>query len=371
MFRYLTAGESHGEKLVGIIEGLPANLEINLEKINHQLRKRQEGYGRSNRMKLESDKINIISGISDNKTTGNPLSFFIENKGRNIVLDKVLKPRPGHADLVGYLKYNQEGSRNILERASARETATRVAVGAICREFLSTFKIEIYSHVTRIGQVETSLNYYNNLKLESLKLEQELNVISESDREKMIGEIERAKITGDSIGGEIEIIICGAPIGLGSYTNWDRKLDGKLAFALMSIQGIKSVSIGSLKDEKNYEGSHFHDEIEYDEFYRHTTNNAGGIEGGMSNGEDIVIRVNMKPIPTLKKGLKTVDVVTKQEDMTNYERSDVCAVSAASVVCENVVAITIMEEFLKVFGGDFLEEIKSNYENYKKYLGDK
>ncbi len=370
MVRFLTGGESHGESLTGIIDGIPANLYIDMGYINEQLKRRQKGFGRSLRMELESDEVNILSGVSKNLTTGSPITISIKNKGTNIELVEVTKPRPGHGDLVGALKYNQKGGRNILERASARETAMRVALGSICKLILKEFNINIYSHVINIGGINSSINYYNKLKIEELIRADESNirVIDKDSEEKMIKKIQEAKDKGDTLGGVIEVIVKNVPIGLGSHTNWDTKLDGRLAGACISIQGIKGVEFGLGSVAASTLGSEFHDEIFYDNKYKRRTNKAGGIEAGISNGEDIVIRVTMKPIPTLKKPLETVDMITKEKTTAQFERSDVCAVPSASIVAESMIAYILADELIKKFGGDSLEETKINYFNYLKYL---
>lgn len=370
MIRFLTAGESHGNCLIGIIEGIPANLYLDIDFINNELKRRQGGFGRSDRMKIENDKVKILSGVNNNLTTGNPISILIENRGRNIELVEITKPRPGHGDLVGALKYNQKGGRNILERASARETAMRVALGSICKLLLRELNISIYSHVINIGGVVGEINYYNGLNLDDLDLadKSELRVLDKESEKKMIKKIEEAKEEGNSLGGTIEIIGINIPVGLGSHINWERKLDARLAAALMGIQGIKAVEIGLGTYASKVYGSSFQDEIIYTDKYRRKTNNAGGIEAGISNGEDIVLRATMKPIPTLRQPLETVDMITKEKALAQFERSDVCAVPSASIVAENMVAYIIADEILRKFGGDFIEELILNYNNYIKYL---
>ncbi len=375
MVRFLTAGESHGEKLTGIIEGFPANIEIDINRVNKELTRRQLGYGRSARMAIEKDEIEVLSGLSKGKTTGNPISFTIKNRGRNIPLEEVFKPRPGHSDLVGLIKYNQEGARNILERASARETATRVGVGAFCKEFLRVFNIEIYSHVISLGRSKSEINYYNGLRMEAFDLvdSSPIRTVDKNFEKRAIGEIEGAKLDGNSLGGQVELIVKNLPLGLGSYVNWDRKLDGKISQSLMGIQGIKAVEFGQGTRSGSIDGASYQDEIFYEKgrgFLRRQ-NFAGGIEGGMSTGDDLVIRLTMKPIPTLKKGLATIDINTKQEAKTRYERSDITAVPACSVVAENVVAIVLMDEFLRVISGDFKEEIVERYNKYMEYVREK
>ncbi len=370
MIRFLTAGESHGTCLIGIIEGIPANLYLDIDFINNELKRRQAGYGRSQRMKIENDQVKILSGVNGNLTTGNPISILIENRGRNIELVEITKPRPGHGDLVGALKYNQIGGRNILERASARETAMRVAIGSICKLLLKELNIFINSHVINIGGVESKINYYSGLKSEDLKLADEsiIRVIDKESEKKMIEIIEEAKEEGNSLGGRIEIIGRNLPVGLGSHISWDRKLDARLAAALMSIQGIKAVELGLGTTASELKGSVFQDEIIYTDKFSRKSNNAGGIEAGISNGEDLVLRATMKPIPTLRKALETVDMITKEKALAQFERSDICAVPSASIVAENMVAFVIADEILRKFGGDFMEELKINYNNYVDYL---
>ncbi len=370
MIRFLTGGESHGYSLTGIIEGIPANLYIDIDYINMELRRRQGGFGRSDRMKIENDEVRILSGVNNNLTTGSPITISIENRGRNIELVEVTKPRPGHGDLVGALKYNQAGGRNILERASARETAMRVALGSICKLFLKEFNISILSHVINIGGVEGEVNYYNGLRIEDLRQVDKscIRVVHKESEKKMIKVIEEAKEEGNSLGGTIELIGVNIPVGLGSHINWERKLDSRLTAAIMSIQGIKAVEVGLGTITAQKKGSEFHDEIIYSTKYKRKTNNAGGIEAGISNGEDIVLRATMKPIPTLRRPLETVDMVTKEKANAQFERSDVCAVPSASIVAENMVAYIIADEIVRKFGGDFMEETIVNYNNYLSYL---
>lgn len=367
MIRFLTSGESHGKALMGIIEGFPSNLNFNREYINNELQRRQKGYGRSDRMGIEKDEIEVLSGVNKGYTTGNPIGILIGNRGTNIDLVEVTRPRPGHGDLAGALKYNQKGSRNVLERASARETAMRVAVGGICKLFLNEFNIQIYSHVIQIGGIESNKNYYDGIDKEDLiKAEESIvRVLDTQTEKKVIQKIDEAKAKGDTLGGVIEIIGTNIPIGLGSYTHWDRKLDGRIAQSIMSIPGIKGVEFGIGFDSSNKLGSKVHDEIYYDgtRYYRQT-NHAGGIEGGVSNGEDIVLKCVMKPIPTLKKPLKTVDMETKETAFAQFERSDVCAVPSASIVAENMLAHVLANEIIFKFGGDSIEEIRASYESY-------
>ena len=325
MLKYFTAGESHGKCLTGIIEGFPSNVPIDIEKINTDLKRRQMGYGRGDRMKIEQDSIEILSGIRDGKTLGSPIAFFIQNRDYvnwkkymdpiKIEDDskKVTKPRPGHADLCGAIKYNFTDIRNVLERSSARETAARVAIGSITKQLMNYFDIDVVSHVTAIGSVSLKENIWDIGKIKDAD-KSPVRCIDKNTEKKMIDEIEEAKKAGDSLGGIFEIHITGVPAGLGSYVQWNRKLDAKLAYNLMSIQGIKTVEIGEGFNNSKLRGSEVHDEILYDpqKGYHRKTNRAGGIEGGMSNGENIVVRCCMKPIPTLHKPLQSVDIETKE-----------------------------------------------------------
>ena len=378
MLRYLTAGESHGKSLVGIIEGFPSNVKIDADAINKNLSRRQVGYGRGGRMKIETDKIEILSGVRGGKTIGSPISFQIENKDYQnwipymnpIEIDnitkRVSKPRPGHADLTGIMKYNFDDIRNVLERSSARETATRVAVGSMAQQLLNNFGIQVFSHVVSIGNVELENKDYDLSQIKNAD-SSEVRCIDKDTEQKMIEEIKKSKEEGDSLGGVFEIVITGVPHGLGSYVQWDRKLDARLAYALMSIQAIKGVEIGYGFENAMKKGSSVHDEIFYNDeqgYYR-TTNKAGGIEGGMSNGENIIIRCAKKAIPTLYKPLKSVDIDTKESFEASIERSDTCAVPAASIVGEMVAITVIAEEFLKKFSGDSLEEILEKWKLYK------
>ncbi len=377
MLRILTAGESHGKGLVGIIEGLPSNLAIDIEKVNMDLARRQSGYGRGGRMSIEKDTIEIIAGMRGGKTLGSPLAFMIENRdfenwrqymdpiGENSEDRRVTKARPGHADLTGVQKYNFSDVRNVLERSSARETALRVAAGSILKQLMAVFGIKVASHVTAIGAVSISTQADFGRLAEADA--SEVRCIERAAEAEMISAIKAAKAAGDSLGGTFEIQVTGVPVGLGSYVQWDRKLDAKLAYQLMSIQGIKGVALGEGFDSSKKLGSEVHDEIFYshEKGYFRKTNRAGGIEGGMSNGEAIVIHCAMKPIPTLYKPLKTVDIESLESVEASVERSDCCAVPAASVVGEMVAITVIAQEFLRKFGGDSVEEI---YKRWKDYI---
>lgn len=383
--RYLTAGESHGPQLTAIIEGMPSNLQITAEAIDFQLQRRQKGYGRGLRMQIEKDTIQIKGGIRHGKTTGAPIALVVENNDwthwtkvmgaepveeDSEVRRRIQRPRPGHADLNGGLKYNQKDLRNILERSSARETTIRVACGAVARELLAEFGIKVAGQVLRIGDVEA---IRSNLPLDELSRiteESPVRVVDKDAEERMIAAIVAAKADGDTLGGYVEVIIEGLPVGLGSHVQWDRKLDGRIAQAVLSIQAFKGVEFGIGFEAGRLRGSKVHDEIKYTPehgFYR-STNNAGGIEGGMTTGEPIIVRGVMKPISTLYKPLQSVDIDSKEAFTAQVERSDTCAVPAAGVVLENVVAWEVAHAFLDKFGGDSIEEIHANLKSYKEQL---
>ncbi|OZB94863.1 chorismate synthase [Paenibacillus sp. XY044] len=379
--RYLTAGETHGPQLTAIIEGLPSQLKLDFEAINFQLARRQKGHGRGRRMQIEKDTANIVGGVRHGYTTGAPVAIVVENKdwaswsnimnvepieGSDEEKRRVHRPRPGHADLNGGLKYNHKDLRNVLERSSARETAARVACGAIARQFLEAFGIKVAGQVIRIGEIEAPAN---NLSVDELIERTEASSVRVVDPEteaKMEAYIDEIKKEGDSIGGIVECVVEGVPVGLGSYVQYDRKLDGRIAQAVMSINAFKGVEIGIGFEAGVLRGSQVHDEILYEEGkgYTRASNRLGGFEGGMTNGMPVVVRGVMKPIPTLYKPLQTVDIDTKEPYTAQVERSDACAVPAASVVMEHVVAWEIAKAFLEKFGGDSMDEIKANYENY-------
>ncbi len=391
MLRYFTAGESHGPQLTAIIEGLPAGITIKECSINTDLARRQGGYGRGGRMQIEKDTVEILSGVRWGETLGSPVTLCIKNRDWPNWQDKmspyeeyrddnirVTRPRPGHADLPGAMKYNHRDVRNLLERSSARETAIRVAVGSCAKSLLREFGINVYGFVTEIAGIQALRA--NNVEVEELYILTQDSDLFTFDTEaalRMKKKIDEAKEAGDTLGGVIEVNVCGVPAGLGSHVQWDRKLDARLAMALMSIQAIKGVEVGIGFEVAKRPGSLVHDEIYYDNtrvqcgeqsgFFRNT-NNAGGIEGGISNGEPIIVRAAMKPIPTLYKPLKSVDIDSKEPFEATVERSDVCAVPAAAVVAEAVVAIEIANAFLEKFGGDSISEIKRNYQGYLDYL---
>ena len=386
MLRYLTAGESHGKGLVAILEGMPAGLKLSSKDIDQELRRRQAGYGRGKRMKIEKDEVEIISGVRLGKTLGSPIALLVKNldwenwrqlmmvEDREVIsqnISPLTRPRPGHADLAGALKYNFDDLRNVLERASARETAVRVAVGAICKQFLSQFGIEIYSRVIQIGRIK-DVNQWQPIKASYQIIEDSpLRCLNKRAEAEMIALIDSAKEKGDTLGGVFEVVILNLPVGLGSYVQWDLKLDARLAYALMSIQAIVGVEIGSGFMAAEKFGSQVQDEIFYEKsehrFFRRS-NNAGGIEGGMSNGEPIILRAVMKPISTLAQPLSSIDIVSKKPVKAMKERADVCALPAASVIGEAVAAFELARAMQEKFGGDSLAELKRNYSGYLDYL---
>jgi len=379
MLRFLDAGESHGKCLLGIIEGFPAGLSLNEKNINLDLKRRQGGYGRGERMKIEQDRVEMLSGLVEGETIGSPLSLMIKNKDWENWQDKkypsLTIPRPGHADFAGAIKYGFEDVRNVLERASARQTAMRVAIGSVAQQFLKEFNLNIYSYVLRIGQVKARriTSFSPEIKAEINK--SPVYCIDGIASIGMCREIDRAREKGDTLGGVFEVVITGVPIGLGSYVEWDRRLDARLASALMSIPGVKAVEIGEGVEASKKKGSTVHDEIFTQEeqrknssrYYR-KTNRAGGIEGGVTNGEEVVIRAYLKPIPTLINPLRSIDFATKKETKAIYQRSDICVIPAASVVGEAVAAWEIATAFLDKFTGDSLLEIKENYKKYGEKL---
>ena len=383
--RFLTAGETHGPQLTTIIEGLPSNLELDFDALNFQLHRRQKGYGRGRRMQIEKDTAQILGGVRHGYTTGAPLALVVQNndwkhwqnimnvepiEGNDEAKRRVHRPRPGHADLNGGLKYNLKDLRNVLERSSARETTVRVAVGAIARQFLAQFGVKVAGQVIRIGEIEAPPH---NLSIDELIDRTEassVRVVDEETEKKMEAYIDEIKKEGDSIGGIVECIIEGLPVGLGSHVQYDRKLDGRIAQGVMSINAFKGVEVGIGFEAGELRGSQVHDEIMYSEErgYHRATNRLGGFEGGMTNGMPIVVRGVMKPIPTLYKPLQSVDIDTKEAFTAQVERSDACAVPAASVVMEHVVTWEVAKAFLEKFGGDSMEEIHANYQNYLKQL---
>ncbi|AQS56670.1 chorismate synthase [Novibacillus thermophilus] len=382
--RYLTAGESHGPQLTVIIEGMPSNVPISIDAINEQLARRQKGYGRGNRMNIEKDEVHVYSGIRFGKTTGAPITLVIENKDWKRWKDvmsvednvdnkdkrRVSRPRPGHADLNGAIKYDHRDMRNVLERSSARETAARVAVGAVARQLLHHCGIDIAGHVVRIGSAGTVPT--PDIPLEELRQRSEASPVRCIDKEleaKMIEVIDKAKAEGDSVGGVVEVIAEGVPVGLGSHVHWDRKLDARLARAVISVQAFKGVEFGIGFEAGEKMGSQVHDEIAWSEdrgYYR-KTNRLGGFEGGMTSGAPIVVRGVMKPIPTLYKPLKSVDIDSKETFDASIERSDNCAVPAASVVVEGVVSWEIACVLCDKFSRDTLTDLLDDLAAYRRY----
>lgn len=387
--RYLTAGESHGRELTAIIEGMPAGLDVASSDIDRELARRQSGYGRGARMKIETDRAEITSGIRHGKTLGSPIALVVKNRDwenwTEIMSPEaaaaasdsraVTRPRPGHADLTGGLKYGHRDLRNVLERSSARETTMRVAAGSIARRLLDEFGIGVYSWVTEIGGVKAEFAGAPGALFRSAE-SSEVRCPDAAASKAMMEKIDKAKAEGDSLGGAFEVVLTGVPPGLGSYVHWDRKLDARLAFVLMSIQAIKGAEVGMGFKVASLPGSEVHDEIFYSQKgksakfwprrpgFSRKTNNAGGIEGGMSNGEPIILSAAMKPIPTLYKPLRSVDIDTKKPFKASVERSDTCAVPAAAVIAEAVVAFEVASAFLEKFGGDSISEIERNYMGY-------
>ncbi len=395
MIRYFTAGESHGPCLTMIIDGVPAGFSIDVSKINHDLWRRQQGYGRGGRMLIEKDEVQIRSGIRWGETLGSPVALGIENRDwknwtKKMSIDPadrdekiaVTKPRPGHADLTGVLKYDRADIRDILERASARDTVSRTAVGSFCKQLLTPFGVRVMGYIRSIGSVAAVTDGLTYEEVYARSEESPVRTADKEAEEKIITLIEECKEKGDTLGGVFEVVCLGLPPGLGTHTQWDRKLDGRLAQALMSIQAIKGVEIGLGFEMARRRGSQVHDEIFFDPrkmvtegtprivptgFYR-GSNNSGGTEGGMTNGAPLVVRVAMKPISTLMSPLHSVDLRSKQPADASVERSDVCAAPAAAVVGESVVAFEITKAFLEKFGGDSLSEIQRNYEGYLEQI---
>jgi chorismate synthase len=387
MLTYRTAGESHGQALIALVEGLPSNLAVDFEFIDNELKRRQGGYGRGGRMKIEKDHVRVLSGVRHGKTLGSPVAMMIENRDwpnweeimsvREIAGDAgqkrtVTRPRPGHTDLAGSLKFNQLDARNILERSSARETTARVAAGALAKVLLRTFGIEILSHTTAIGTASVPPDFAVTWEqLESLRADEVVHCAIPEVSDRMVQEIENAQKEGDTIGGTFEVIAKGVPTGLGSHTAWDTRLDGQLMQAIGSINAVKAVEIGIGVQAAFRKGSNVHDEIAYDADalrFRRLTNRAGGIEGGITNGEDVRVTGYLKPIPTLRKALRSVDMITKEPFVAQHERSDTCTVPAAGVIGETMVALVLGRAFLEKFGGDSIEETSRNYAGYLEQL---
>ncbi|HMV84622.1 MAG TPA: chorismate synthase [Blastocatellia bacterium] len=386
-FNFTTAGESHGRALVATIEGLPAGLPIDQDFINHELWRRQQGYGRGGRMKIETDTVQILTGVRHGETLGSPVAIMVENKDFKNWLDvmaaekpaaplerdrKVVRPRPGHADLVGGLKYDRRDLRDILERASARETTMRVAVGAFAKQMLREFGIELASHVVQLGEISIADKEISWAEIKTLYDDTMLRCVDKEAEARMIARIDKAGVEeGDTLGGIFEVVAKGCPPGLGSHTSWFDKLDGQLAQAVMAIHAVKAVEIGDGVANAGMPGSVVHDEIGYHAdkktFYR-MSNRAGGLEGGMTNGEDLRVRGYLKPIATLRKRLRSVHIETKEVMEADFERSDVTAVPAAGVIGEAMVAIVLARAMGEKFGGDSLKEMKRNFEGYCRQI---
>ncbi len=371
--RFITAGESHGHSLVGILEGLPSGFSLDVNHINTMLSKRQSGYGRSSRMSLEKDQVLILAGIIDGKTYGAPVCLSVQNRD-NRKLDESsgephLIPRPGHVDLAGSIKYGLSDMKIPAERASARTTAILVALGAVALQILSNFDIKVLGWVSQIGDCALPERDYTLKEIESAVENSPLRCPEREIEQSMMALIDECHERGDSLGGIITIIAEGVPPGLGSFVHWDRRLDGRLASAVMSIPAIKGFEIGRGFLEAGKAGSQVHDSITWDPGgYSRASNRAGGLEGGVTNGEPIIMRAAMKPIPTLKKGMESVDVKTKKAAAAEYVRSDVCAVPAASVVAESMTALCLLEALLEKFGGDTAEEVLSACGRYREYI---
>jgi chorismate synthase len=389
MLSFRTAGESHGRVLIAVVEGIPAQLVLDFEFVDNELRRRQSGYGRGGRMKIERDHVDFVSGVRHGRTLGSPIAMVVENRdwanwqevmsvheatAEAAQKRRVTRPRPGHTDLAGSLKFDHTDARNILERSSARETAARVAAGAVAKVFLQAFEIEILSHTTAIGNARVPQDFevtWN--QLEEIRNDELVRCVIPAVAEDMVREIDQAQKEGDTIGGTFEIVARGVPTGLGSHTAWDTRIDGLLAQAVMSINAVKAVEIGRGVRVAYGRGSAAHDEIAYDpdqhRFYRFS-NRAGGTEGGVTNGEDVRVTGYLKPIPTLRKALRSVDMISKEPFLAQHERSDTCTVPAAGVIGEAMVALVLARAFLEKFGGDSMRETRRNYQGYLHQLKD-
>lgn len=386
MFRFTTAGESHGRALVAILEGLPAGLPVDEEQLNRELERRQWGYGRGGRMKIEHDRAEIISGVRHGLTLGSPVALLIENKDWASWTEvmavapvdvspeksrRVKRPRPGHADLAGGQKFDVRDLRDVLERASARETAARVACGALAKQLLASFAVEIVSHVIQLGGIPAEPLELAWEAIAAISTDAPLRCADREAQSSMVALIDEKRRAGDTLGGIFEVVVRGLLPGLGSHTAWDLKLDGRLAQAVMSIPAVKAVAIGAGKEASALPGSEVHDEIAYDEtskaFIRQT-NRAGGLEGGITNGEELRVRGHLKPISTLRRALRSVDIDTKKEESASFERSDITAVPAAGVIAEAMVALVLCAAMRDKFGGDSLGEMRRNFDAYREQL---
>jgi chorismate synthase len=389
MLRFFTAGESHGQALITWISGLPAGVSVDLAFVDRELHRRQLGFGRGGRQRIEKDRADVLAGVRHGHTIGAPIAIRIENRdwpnwektlpvedveGVDDKKKSLTAPRPGHADLAGGLKFNMHDARYILERASARETAARVAAGAFAKLLLREFGIEVLSHTVGVGAVHLDrAASWEEIEIACANLESPLRCVDEETQERMKAEVDHALRAGDSVGGVFEVVARGVPPGLGSHAQWDEKLDGKLAQAVMSIQAVKAVEIGAGVEAASSPGSSVQDEIAYDEDrrrFRRSSNRAGGLEGGITNGEDVVVRGYLKPISTLRRPLLTADLVTKEAVKAAYERSDICVVPAGGVVGEAMVGAVLAAAFLEKFGGDSIEETRRNYNGYMQQLNE-
>ena len=386
MLKFYTAGESHGQALLAFVSGLPAQLPVDLKFINNELHRRQLGYGRGGRQKIENDRAEIFAGVRHGKTIGAPIALRIENRDwanweKILPIEateddpgtkKLVAPRPGHADLAGAMKFNYHDARYILERASARETAARVAAGAFAKLLLKEFGTEIASHTIQVGHIRLERPAtWKKIRAVSSDLDSPLRCIDPALQEEMKSEVDAVLRAGDTVGGVFEIVAHNVPVGLGTHAQWDERLDGRLAQALMSVQAVKAVEIGDGVSIAGSHGSDVQDEISYDKAahrFRRFTNRAGGLEGGITNGEDIVIRGYLKPISTLRKPLHTTNMVTKEPVQAAYERSDWCVVPAGAAAGEAMVALVLADAFLQKFGGDSLAEMRRNFENYARQI---
>src|ERR1700676_5562393 len=387
MLKFYTAGESHGQALLAFVSGLPASLPVDVNFINHELHRRQLGYGRGGRQKIEKDRADIFAGVRHGKTIGAPVALRIENRDwanwENVLpveasLDsagkekKLTAPRPGHADLAGSQKFNFHDARYILERASARETAARVAAGAFAKLLLREFRTQIASHTIRVGHIAVEKPAsWQEIYVASSDVESPLRCVDREAQEKMKEEVDAALKAGNTVGGIFEVVAHNVPVGLGSHAQWDEKLDGRLAQAVMSIQAVKAVEIGAGVTAAGSYGSEVQDEISYDKparRFRRSSNRAGGLEGGITNGEDVIVRGYLKPISTLRRALGTANMVTKEPVQAAYERSDWCVVPAAGVAGEAMVALVLADAFLQKFGGDSLAEMRRNFDNYARQI---
>jgi chorismate synthase len=387
MLRFYTAGESHGQALLAFVSGLPASLPINVDFINHELHRRQLGYGRGGRQKIEKDRADIFAGVRHGQTIGAPVALRIENRdwanwekvlpvegGPDAASDekKLVAPRPGHADLAGSQKFNFHDARYVLERASARETAARVAAGAFAKLLLRELDTEIASHTIQVGHVKLGCcGTWEQIRAVSADLDSPLRCVDPEVQDKMKAQVDAANKAGDTVGGIFEVVAHNVPVGLGSHAQWDEKLDGRLAQAMMSIQAVKGVEIGAGVAAAVSFGSEVQDEISYDKAakkFRRSSNRAGGLEGGITNGEDVIVRGYLKPISTLRRPLGTANMVTKEPIQAAYERSDWCVVPAAGVAGEAMVALVLGDAFLQKFGGDSLAETRRNFDNYARQV---